>query len=517
MSRPGPARRARARAATPAAALALGALLAGCTGGGPAAAPTGSSPAPGPASSSAPAVVDDGVPSAGADGAGDPYFPLDGNGGYDALHYDLRVSVGADLRTITGDATLTARTTQALSAYDLDLHGLTVSSVTVDGRAARWERDGQELVITPAAPLRAGTTFRTRVRYAGSPTLLPGDDGVQNGWYVGQGGAAVLGEPQGASVWFPVSEHPSDKATYTVTVSVPQGRTAVSNGLPVGPPVTAGGRTTWRWRTQHPMASYLVLLAVGDLTLHRWTTDSGLPVVDAVGPGVPASANAALARQGEVIDVLSATFGPYPFEAAGAVVVPEVPQVALETQTRPVYGAPIMSGDHPVYVLAHELAHQWFGDSVSLSSWRDVWLNEGFATYAEYLWGQHVDGLDPATMITRELSSAPADDPFWTTDISDPGPQHLFDAAVYYRGACVLEALREVVGDDAFRTTLRRWAAEHRDGNGTTAAFVALAQQVSGRDLTAVFDTWLYSTHKPDGWDPAAVAAAAPVGSAPTA
>jgi aminopeptidase N len=264
------------------------------------------------------------------------------------------------------------------------------------------------------------------------------------------------------------------------------------------------------------MASYLVLLAVGNYTLARSTSASGIPIIDAVDPDAVESAAPALAQQAAILDFLASDFGPYPFEAAGAVIAKGLPEEALETQTRSLYGAGLFGpGGSNAQGLVHETAHQWFGDSVSLNRWSDVWLNEGFATYAETLWGAKQGTLDPTKSIPDALASTSSDDPLWRTDFSNPGAQEMFSDAVYQRGALVLQALREVVGDKAFFTTLRKWTAEHRDGNATTGQFIALAQKVSTRDLTEVFGTWLFGTSKPTGWDAAAVARRHPLGSAP--
>ncbi len=472
----------------------VGVLVSACTSGSPAT-PPGSS-----LTSTSPTA--DAAPVRGAPGAGDSYYPLDGNGGYDALHYDIAVTIAPGSRTITGTATITARATSGLSRFDLDLHGLTVSSVEVDGDVAAWTREGQELVITPPEAVAAGAEFRTEVRYSGRPTSIEGGD-IDNGWYVTDDGATVLGEPQAASVWFPVNEHPSDKATYDVAVTVPKGLVAISNGLPVGEPTSGTQGTTWTWRHSRPMASYLVLLSVGKFDVRRSTTSSGLPIIDAVDPAIGDAADEALAQQGEIIDVLSEAFGPYPFETAGAVVDVIPPVVALETQTRSLYSAAIFTTTQDgTWTVVHETAHQWFGDSVSLQEWQDVWLNEGFATYAEWIWSEQTQDFDPRGVIPQVLAEVPADDPIWATDVSDPGAEELFGPAVYQRGALVLEALRETVGDDAFFVILRTWAADHRDANGTTDEFIALAERVAGRDLDVVWDTWLFGAGKPTSWTP---------------
>jgi len=490
-------------------------LLTACTG--PTSTP-GSSPAPSSASTAAalPTATSASPPDSAA-GLGDTYFPADGNPGYDAVHYDVAVTVAPDFAHIVGTCTMSAMARSTLSSFHLDLNALTVRAILVDGKPATFTREGSELVVTPAAVIARGARFTTRVSYDGAPTKLPAPD-LDNGWYHDAERATVLGEPQGASTWFPVNEHPSDKATYDVTATVPTGKTAISNGLPVGDPVTSGTTTTWHWRSVHPMASYLVLLAVGDYAVTRSTSSTGIPIINAVDPAAVKNAAPVLAQQSAILDFLAHDFGPYPFEAAGAVIAQGLPQVALETQTRSLYTADFFGPDSDgASILVHETAHQWFGDSVSLSRWSDIWLNEGFATYAESLWQEHEGTLDPRTLIPDALASPPADEPLWQTDVSDPGVENLFGQSVYVRGGLVLEALREVVGDAAFFTTLKRWAAEHRDANGSTAAFVALAQKVSTRDLTEVFDTWLFGSGKPDGWDPAAVRARHPLGSAPQA
>jgi aminopeptidase N len=504
--------------ATAAALVAGGLLLAACSTPGPTPAGSSGSGSSGSASSGTPsASVSSPPPSAslpttpglptsstpgpGTSGLGDSYFPLDGNGGYDALHYDLVVTVLPGSRAIAGVATMTARALQPLTRLDLDLHGLTVASVTVGAAPAAFQRSGQKLVVTPSSTLPAGAEFRVTVRYAGTPELLKvashDANEPNNGWYGTADGATVMGEPQGASVWFPVNEHPLDKATYDVAITVPAGLTAISNGLPVGAPVTSKGVTTWRWHSEHPMASYLVLLTVGKYDVRRTTSPAGLPIIDAVDPTLGSKADSSLAREAEVIDVLSQAFGPYPFEAAGAVIDPFNAEVALETQTRPVYAASMFDRGENTYILAHELAHQWFGDSVSLTRWRDIWRNEGFATYAEILWGEHIGQLKHEQVIDNVFGSISPGDSMWKVTIGDPGRLDLFSPAVYQRGGLALEALREKVGDDAFFTILKTWASDHRDGNGTTDEFIALAEKLSGQDLGPLFQKWLFTSGRP--------------------
>ena len=445
------------------------------------------------ASTAAPAKVGPGAP-----GAGDPYFPLDGNGGYDARHYGVTLKLDTDTQALVGTVVMDAVATQGLSSFDLDLHGLAVDGVSVGGRPAMWARDGQELTVTPSRPLERGDDFRAVVRYHGTPGLVQTPDGFDNGWFATSDGASAVGEPPGTSTWMPVNEHPKDKALYDITVTVPKGKAAISNGRLTGSPRTVGGWTTWSWHHTHPMASYLVLLSVGTFDIRTSRTSTGIPVLDAVDPSLGGAADAALAREGEVIDTLSQAFGPYPFETAGGVVDALDTGFALETQSRPFYSQDFFHGSpDDAWVIAHEIGHQWFGDSVSLQKWQDIWLNEGFARYAEWIWYEHEGWVVPSQILQDYLDYVPADDPTWNLDISDPGPIDVFATPVYDRGALVLEALREQVGDDAFFRTLRTWGSLHRDGNGTTAQFISLAQRISRQDLTDLFDTWLFGTGKP--------------------
>lgn len=427
----------------------------------------------------------------GAPGAGDPYFPLSGNGGFHVVHYDLHVSYTPRTGHLDGAATLSARTTQRLSRFDLDLSGLSVSSVRVDGSAARWVRHGQELVVTPAHTMRGGARFTVQVRYAGTPHYVTDPDGSPDGWIRTDTGAFVGSEPQGSMTWFPGNAHPVDKSAYDVTVTVPTGYVAVGNGQLVLQRA-AHGRTTFHWRERQPMAAYLATASIARFQVQTYATH-GLPVYIAVDPREAAKARPVLAQLPQIIAWERGVFGPSPFTSVGAI-VEHAPRVgyALETQTRPVFDRAPDS-----FTLVHELAHQWYGDSVSLTSWRDIWLNEGFATYAEWLWAEHT-GQQTARQIFLAEYARPASDGIWARPVADPGSgAHIFASPVYDRGAMVLEKLRERVGNTAFFAILREWAAQHRYGHGTTAQFTALATRVSHRNLSGLFHTWLFTAGKP--------------------
>jgi hypothetical protein len=647
-------------------------------------------------------------PSPGSPGIGDPYFPLDGNGGYDVAHYALAIGYQPAANALTGHAIVTARATQALSRFDLDLVGLHVDGVRVDSKDATWTRTDHELRITPKKAVQKGHRFSVEVRYHGTPEVIEEEGQVPGGFFPTSDGGLVIGEPHVAASWFPVNDHPSDKATYAVDITVPRGLQAVSNGALVGTH-TSGSHTTYRWRETEPMASYLATATTGHfaitsyrrdgrwfydavdssllqkpkprtgskyavsggddssykrltrrftvpatggqltfhvvrnnepdwdfftveahrvgtsswttlpdlnghtttstgnscpywLTIHpflahyqsddgsggcaptgstgawnaatgrsdgyeTWTVDlapyaghqvvisltnltddvysfPGAYVDDIVGPGgqgttsfendgntldgwtVPGApagspgnpadwrvvssdptaslgerAQAAFAQEPEILRFLSSVLGPYPFKQAGGI-VDDDPDLgyALENQTRPIYSQVIFlePPEEAFGIVAHELAHQWTGDSLSVASWRETWLNEGFATYLQWLWSEH-HGDGTVQEFFDADASIPADDPFWQLVIGDPGPDHFFDGPVYDRGAMTLHALRQRIGDADFFHLLRRWTVLHAGGNVSTTQFIALAQQVSGKNLGGFFKTWLFTPSKPAG------------------
>ncbi|MEH1100948.1 M1 family metallopeptidase [Micromonospora sp. CPCC 205561] len=430
----------------------------------------------------------------GAADLADPYVPGAGNGGYDVADYRLAVRYDPATDRLSGRAVLTATATTGLSRFNLDLAGLDVSRVAVDGRPAGAGRDGDELVVTPRDGLPRGTRFSVEVEYSGVPAARA-DGQLGSGGFLHTGdGAIALGQPWSAATWFPVNDHPSDKATYDIEATVPDGLAALSNGVP-GEKSSSGGWTTWRWRERAPMASYLTTLVIGDYRV-RTGTHAGRPMVTAVPASLPETGPeaASLARTGEIADFLASRFGPYPFDSYGGIVVDDGRiGYALETQSRPVYGPAFFRGGRPnLAVVAHELAHQWFGNSVALSRWSDIWLNEGFASYAEWLWEEHDGGR--TAQRNFELEYAATD---WSRPSVDPGRSRLFGAAVYKRGALAVHALRRTVGDDTFFRILRTWTAERRGGNATTQDLVALAERVADKPLRPLFDAWLVGAAAP--------------------
>ncbi|MBT2213229.1 M1 family metallopeptidase [Actinomadura sp. NEAU-AAG7] len=454
----------------------------------------------------------------GAPGVGDAYFPLEGNGGYDVQHYSLDLRYDPDYDQLDGTVTITAKATQDLSSFDLDLSGLDVDRVKVNRQKADYKRRGQELIITPRKGLRKGKTFTAVVTYGGVPQTIVGSPivfGSPYGFLHTPDGAFVGGEPNGASTWFPVNDHPSDKATYDYKIAVPKGLRVVANGLLTGTENTvasfsrrrsAAEASVFKWREDSPMASYLTTIDIGKWEIREGRTPGGLRNYTAVDPALlaaqPDALNFFYSTTSEATDLWAKTFGPYPFSTTGAIgddarFNGQPLGFSLETQGKPVYSAVRNTG-----TIAHELAHQWFGDSVSPQRWQDVWLNESFASWSGWYWaekhgGATVHDAARATYNSRPFPDAPGS-PFWSVVTANPQRDTMFNARVYSGGAMALQFLRERIGDDKFFTLLRTWVAQHRHGNATTEQFTALAQKVSGQDLTQFFKEWIYSPTKPE-------------------
>jgi aminopeptidase N len=430
----------------------------------------------------------------GSAGLGDPFFPNAGNGGYDVSHYDLTLDYAPTSNTLDATAVITARATQNLSRFDLDLRGFAISRLLVNGAPAAHSRAGEhELVITPAAGIRSDRTFTVTIDYAGTPAVVTDPDQSIEGWVPTDDGAFVVGEPQGSPAWYPVNDNPRDKATYDFSVTVPQGLTVMANGV-LRSHVTASGRTTWVWRETDPMAPYLATATLGRFDLDISSVDE-IPSYVAVDPTL--SKGNVLRKLPEIVRFYESIYGPYPLNAVGSIVDDaKIVGYSLETQTKPVYDR--MPDETTV---AHELSHMWFGDSVTLTEWPDIWLHEGFATWSEWIWSEH-SGNKTAQKYFDNLYNTPAQDTiFWTPPPGDPGsPAFLFNGTIYNRGGMTLQALRQKVGDFAFFQIMRGWATQNRYGNVSTPQFIALAEQVSQQQLDHFFDVWLYQPDKPTSW-----------------
>lgn len=457
----------------------------------------------------------------------DRLVPGYGNGGYDVRHYDIRLHYTMASGVLSGTTTIRAQLTENLSRFNLDF-ALPVKSVTVNGSAAEFELEtgvngsqGKEIVVTPDSGLPRGSTMTVKVTYHAKPFEVRVHGYSE--WSTTITGVTVWNEPDAASEWwYPGNAYPSDKATYDVTVTTNKRYQAITNGALLSRTVH-GTQATAHWRSTAPMASYLAFLTIGEYDVVRSALRAGTPTFSAyerTGSSYVERARRDVSRLPEILDALGRWWGPYPFDVAGGIVSQTPYGTAFESQTRPTFTA-LYWRYHPrnVWAVVHEAAHQWFGDSVTMSRWRYIWLAEGFATYTEWAWSQaHGNGT------TEELFEAnyqlyPKDDPFWRQAVTHPsGP---LDNQAYERGAMTLQALRNKVGGADFFAIMRAWSRLHRDGNGSSGAFATLASRLSGQDLSGFFRVWLDSKHRPapirrNGFpEDFASAAAGPAGAVP--
>jgi aminopeptidase N len=455
---------------------------------------------------------------AGSDGSGDPFFPQAGNGGYDVSHYSLTLDYDQPANHLTGTAVIHATATQNLRSFNLDLRDFyRVTSLKVNGVEASFARPGaQELKINPATNVDAGSDLIVEVQYNGNPKAIKDPDKSIEGWIPTDDGAFVVNEPQGSPGWYPVNDTPRDKATFRFTITVPAGREAVANGRLISQ-TTQGSKTTWVWEEDSPMAPYLATATNGDFLTRTYSAGS-LFMFDAVDPNTrrlrtdppnPTLAFERLDPQPEIIDFLAGLYGAYPFTSGGGIIdwAPDV-GYALEAQTRANY--------HRIPLpptVVHEISHQWFGNAVTIGSWPDIWLNEGFATFSEWIYDELAPAGSgtPASDVFDDLYSIPESDPAFE-DLWFPAPaalhhpSQLFHTPVYDRGAMTLQALREKVGDVTFFGILRDWYSQNRatsvteDQSVSTADFIDLAEQKSGQDLGHFFQVWLYEEGRPESW-----------------
>jgi aminopeptidase N len=428
-----------------------------------------------------------------ADDVTDPYFPERGNEGYRVEHYDLWMEYRVGPNRLAATARLTVVATEALDALSLDLAALRVDAVMVETARARFEHRGEKLRITLPSRIPAGARFWIDVRYGGRPRPTSSRFGGL-GWEQLADGVLVAGQPTGAPSWFPCDDRPDRKATYRFEITTSAAYHVAATGV-LARTAPHGSNTTWIYEQEAPMATYLASVQIG-----RYQ------VIDLPGQvrqrlAVPmrraAAAREAFAAQEAIMELFCGLFGPYPFDDYTVVVTDDSLEIPVEAQGMSIFGSNHLGRTwESRRLVAHELAHQWFGNSLTLADWRDIWLHEGFAAYAEWLWSQ-ASGRDSADEHARRwhrsLSRMPQD-----LRLSDPGPADLFDDRVYKRGALTLHALRLTVGETAFFRILRRWTAVHRHSSVRTAQFIALVEAEAGRSMTDFFTAWLDALKLPD-------------------
>ncbi|MFF1767771.1 M1 family metallopeptidase [Streptomyces sp. NPDC058249] len=437
-------------------------------------------------------------------GVGDRLFPHLGNPGYDVQSYDLAFTYpGTNSKPLAAVTTINAVTSARLDRVNLDYAHGKVGSVEVNGAPATFSTAGEDLVVTPAAPLPAGSWMRITVHHTSDPIAAKDQEG---GWVQTKDGLAMANQADAGHLVFPCNDHPSDKAMFTIHVTAPNGYTAVANGLPVGAD-RARRSTTWTYRTRHPMATELAQVSIGRSSVLHRSGPHGLPVRDVVPTKDRKTLEPWLKKTPDQIAWMEGKVGPYPFETYGLLMAEAQTGFELETQTlslfeRELFLEPAYPKWYVESIMVHELSHQWFGDSVTPRTWSDLWLNEGHATWYEALYAEEKANKP---MEARMKAAYRASDSWRAAGGPPAAPKapkagqkiSIFRPNVYDGAALVLYALREEIGRPAFERLERTWVSAHRDGVASTADFEELASAVAGRDLSGFFKAWLYGEKTP--------------------
>jgi aminopeptidase N len=429
----------------------------------------------------------------------DDYLPGHGDPSYSVTHYDIGIGYTVDGNRLDATATLSLETLETTRRIVLDLAHLKVAKVRLAGaRLKKFATRQDRLVLELAEAVPAGTEIRATIRYGGSPKPIIDKHHGDAGWEELADGVIVAAQPHGAPTWFPCNDRPDDKATYRIELTAPAGYHVVANGE-LTSRKRGGSYETWVYEMDRPMATYLATVQIGRYVVHPH--DSG-----AHGAGAPtctvAPADAALAgsfdQQPAMMACFEDLFGPYPFGSYTAVITPDELEIPLESQSLATFGSNFCSSDWShVRLIAHELAHQWFGNAVTLRRWRDIWLHEGFACYAEWLWSEASGGPRTVEEWARHHHQRLADGKQEIV-LADPGPRDMFDDLVYKRGALTLHVLRRTIGDEEFFDLLPAWVEEYAGRSVTTEQFLAFATSRTGVDVAALLAPWLYAAPLPD-------------------
>jgi aminopeptidase N len=434
----------------------------------------------------------------GAPGVGDPYFPDAGSSGYDVIKYEISISWDPASETMKATTRIAARATQLLESFYLDL-ALQIDGVQVDGQEATFEKqDFQDVQVIPAEPVAAGSDFDVVVRYSGAPGKIT--RGKVQPWFSSGQEWTVVGEPESAAWWFPSNDHPSDPALMDISVRVPTGLQAISIGrLESRDTGNEADFDTWHWVSRQPIPTYTAFVTIGRYQTEQGVAD-GRPYVYAVSmqlsPENRSKAMTQLRKTTATLRVLEQMFGPYPFtETGGVVPAHQFAFGGIETQTRPVYNPrSILNEGYAPILIAHELAHMWFGDNVTLRQWDDIFNNEAYASWAQWGFIERTGGRQASAALNAAYERTEGEPRFWQVTMIDPGPAQLF-STVYIRGPMTLQALRNVIGDDAFFRLARDWS--QRPGTRSLEEWMAVAQAQTTVDLQPFFEAWIYGTTAP--------------------
>ncbi|MFG3656218.1 M1 family metallopeptidase [Streptomyces sp. NPDC047706] len=421
----------------------------------------------------------------------DPYFPANGDHRYRVHRYEIALDYRPGPNRLAGTARINAIAGRAaLTEFQLNLADFKLGRVRVDGRPAHYTHRGGRLRVRPGKAVRAGAAFTVEVHWSGNPRPVNSPWGGI-GWEELVDGALVASQPVGAPSWYPCNDRPADKAAYQISVTTPSAYTVVAGGRLLTR-TTKASTTTWVYEQPAPTSSYLVGLAIGKYrtVLLGDPGPGGVPQHGHIPAQLLPEFSRDFARQPAMMELFQELFGPYPFEEYAVVVTEEELDVPVEAQGLSLFGANHVDGARGwERLIAHELAHQWFGNSVSLADWRHIWLNEGFAKYAEWLWSERSGGptAQQHAASAHRLLAGQAQD----LRLADPGRKSMFDDRLYQRGGLVVHAVRCALGDEAFYRMLRGWAGQHRGGAVTTAAFTAHAARFASEPLDELFRAWL--------------------------
>lgn len=416
--------------------------------------------------------------------------------GFDVQKYVITLAIDDVQRSVNGDVLATVLATEALSSIQYELEDLTVSQVKVNGTNSTFTHtDG---IINIPLNIAAGQEFTTQVFYSGNPQ--PSQDFYRVGMLFGNNSVHTLSVPDAGRRWWPCYDHPWDKAVVDLHITMRSDWKVAANGLRDSIVFNGDGTSTTHWLGHHPMTTYLVCITAGPyVEIHQ--AAGNVPIINFVTQELYNNAQNVLASLPDMILYYSQLFGDYPFEKYGNATANMSAFAAMEHQTMTTLSSHLLWGTNwQELIIAHELAHQWFGNAVSFLNYTDVWLSEGFATYSEHLWVDKISGWQAACdYVANDYHRYYTnwENSYGITVIYDPPFNDYYSPAVYEKAASVLHMLRLKMGDQAFFNLLQTWVETYKYQNAVTAEFQAMAEQISGQDLDQFFDQWIFGAGIP--------------------